>query len=393
MKINIRSIIISFVIVLVVTSVVVYFFLRVTENEVTVQRMNHFHEVMPNSERVITDKEAIKEFTYTVRFADKQPGMVDITDPDYQFTLGKSQYYLWASEQFGLGSLMKLPNTDTVYNIDKSKKNKLIDILNKEYETTTSQNGEFLIPEAERANLEAQVKELQREIEELKNQHADSNLPYIRPDFLKEEWDQVILETHEEEFVIDSTPIIEEFRNQFRGILETGNPYPGGHRRGEIPFTFHILTDGKQYTFRSLDHDFFMSEDGGTYYRSEEDYAQLAKALLSKPNGYPEEDLSSKLYNSGMMVGEKEFKVTIMDSFRIRGIASIFISMKKNEVKPQTLSVDYFEKFTFYYFGETYHMALYDEFIHLSDEQATINLWYKANEEDITNILMVLRAG
>lgn len=36
---------------------------------------------------------------------------------------------------------------------------------------------------------------------------------------------------------------------------------------------------------------------------------------------------------------------------------------------------------------------LYDEYIHLSGEQPTLDLWYKAKAEDISNILMVLRAG
>lgn len=261
--------------------------------------------------------------------------------------------------------------------------------------------GEVLILKSQKEELDIQVKELLKKQEdpnknaEINNNSGDSapSLPYIRPEFLKVEWDKVILETYDEEVIIDSKSIIEEFRSQFRGILEMDNPYPGGYRTGQPSFTFHIISGEEQYTFHSLEHDFFMSDERDSFYRSQEDYSQLAKALLSKPAGYPEENLFSKLYHSGMIVGEKEFNFFLMDSFRIRGIAATFISIEKNEVQPQTLSDDYHEKFTFYYFGEKYDMSLYDEYIHLSSEQPTLNLWYKAKVEDIFNILMVLRAG
>lgn len=46
-----------------------------------------------------------------------------------------------------------------------------------------------------------------------------------------------------------------------------------------------------------------------------------------------------------MIKGKKEFNHFLMDSCRIRGIATTLISIEKNEVKPQTLSDGYHEKF------------------------------------------------
>lgn len=135
MKMNLRTILISVFIIMVILSTTSYLFFRITESQVVVNKMVKFYEVLPDSERVIKDKEAVKQFTYAVRFADKQPGQVDIAAPPFQFTLGNKQYYLWISEQFGLGTLMKLPNTGTVYRIGKSRTRNLLDILNKEYET------------------------------------------------------------------------------------------------------------------------------------------------------------------------------------------------------------------------------------------------------------------
>lgn len=138
MKVKLRAILISLLIVIAIGTTISYFLLRVTESRVVVHRMAEFHEALPNSERVINDKEAVKQFTFAVRFADKQPGVVDIAAPLYQFTLGNKQYYLWVSEQYGLGTLMKLPNTGTVYTINKSRARSLLDILNREYATESS---------------------------------------------------------------------------------------------------------------------------------------------------------------------------------------------------------------------------------------------------------------
>jgi len=66
-------------------SAILYFVLRVPANQIVVERMIEFHKVMSNSERVIKDKEAVKQFTYSGRFAGKEPGMEGISQPPPQF--------------------------------------------------------------------------------------------------------------------------------------------------------------------------------------------------------------------------------------------------------------------------------------------------------------------
>lgn len=129
-------VIITSLTILVIIPVTFFYFVGVTDKQVVIERMIKFSEVMPNSEYVIKDKEAVKEFAYAVRFADKQPGMVDMPHPDFQFRLGKRQYYLWISEHIGKASLMKLPDTGTLFIISESRKEKLWDILTKEYKST-----------------------------------------------------------------------------------------------------------------------------------------------------------------------------------------------------------------------------------------------------------------
>ena len=195
--------------------------------------------------------------------------------------------------------------------------------------------------ENQKEGLMVQIENLQRKIKELTNQvktnyNNDSaqGLSYIQPKFLKEEWDKMILETHDEEVVIDTKTVIEEFRNQFGGVIQTDSPYPAGY---PIGFTFHIFSGDQKYTFISLENDFFMNAEMDTFYRSEKDYTQLAKAFLSKPIDYLDENLFSKVYHSGMIVGEKEFPFPVLDSSRIKGIASSFATIKKEELNVNQL--------------------------------------------------------
>src|SRR5690554_3824469 len=71
MKKNLRNSIISLIIILVILSSAGYFIFRVTEDQVVVNKMVRFHEIQLDSERVLKDKEAVKQFTYAVRFAAK----------------------------------------------------------------------------------------------------------------------------------------------------------------------------------------------------------------------------------------------------------------------------------------------------------------------------------
>lgn len=219
---------------------------------------------------------------------------------------------------------------------------------------------------------------------------SSPEISYIQPEFLQVKWDEVMLEAEDEKVVIDSKPIVEAFRGQFIGITQTENPYPAGF---PIGFTFHIFSGDQKYTFYSLENDFFMNVEMNTFYRSEKDFTQLAKAHLSNPIGELDENLFSKLYQSGMVVGEKQFPFPVLDSLRIKGIVSSFISIEKEEINSPSITDEYVEKFTFYYFGEKYYMTLYDEYIHISNEQSTVDSWYTASQEDITNILAVLSAG
>lgn len=109
------------------------FWIRPGEKQVIVHQMATFGEVVPASERVIQDRASVMPFAHTVRFARKQPGAVNIPDPPFRFTLGNRRYYLWVGEQYKKGTLVKLPDTHTVYTIGQSGTRRLTDILIREY--------------------------------------------------------------------------------------------------------------------------------------------------------------------------------------------------------------------------------------------------------------------
>ncbi|MFS0688002.1 hypothetical protein AB1K89_01975 [Sporosarcina sp. 179-K 8C2 HS] len=243
---------------------------------------------------------------------------------------------------------------------------------------------------AEIDDLQKRNKELSKQLETNNNRASSLEISYVQPEFLKVEWDNVILEANEEKVVIESKPIIEAFQGRFIGITQTENPYPAGF---PIGFTFHIFSGDQKYTFYSLENDFFMNTEMDTFYRSEKGFTQLAKAHLSNLIEELEENLFSKLYHSGMIVGEKQFPFPVLESFRIKGIAASFITIEKKEIKAPSIVDEYVEKFTFYYFGDKYYMTLYDKYIHISNEQSTVDSWYAAPQEDIYSILSVLSAG
>ncbi|RED66117.1 hypothetical protein [Cohnella lupini] len=107
-----------------------YFYaFRVMADEVVVYAVTEQGEQVQGSKRVFTDKETVKTFTYAARFANKQPGKVDIAAPDYRFYLNDKKYNLWLSESYRKGTLMKLPNSGTIYTIGEKTANKLKKIL------------------------------------------------------------------------------------------------------------------------------------------------------------------------------------------------------------------------------------------------------------------------
>lgn len=90
--------------------------------EVNVFEMESFSEVKEDSLFTFTDKTEIKQIKKAVNSAKKQPGIVDMADPQYKVELGGKSFFLWLSQDHG--TIMDVENTHTIYSLtDKSVEN------------------------------------------------------------------------------------------------------------------------------------------------------------------------------------------------------------------------------------------------------------------------------
>ena len=91
-------------------------------SEVNVYEMESFSEVKEGSIATFTGKNEIKQFKKAFSSAKKQPGIVDMADPQYKVELGEKSYFLWLSQEHG--TIMNVEDTNTIYSLkDNSVEN------------------------------------------------------------------------------------------------------------------------------------------------------------------------------------------------------------------------------------------------------------------------------
>ncbi|MBM7573647.1 hypothetical protein [Aquibacillus albus] len=93
--------------------------------------MESFEKIKEDTALEITDEEEIKVFSKAVKSANSEPGIVDVSDPDYKFEYGEKSYFLWIS--VGSGSIMKTSNTNTIYTLEKDSAKKVFEIITDNY--------------------------------------------------------------------------------------------------------------------------------------------------------------------------------------------------------------------------------------------------------------------
>lgn len=93
--------------------------------------MESFEKTKEDTAVEITDEEEIKDFIRAVKSANKKPGAVDVSDPDYKFEYGQKNYFLWIS--VGSGSIMKTSNTNTIYTLEKDSAKQVFEIIKDNY--------------------------------------------------------------------------------------------------------------------------------------------------------------------------------------------------------------------------------------------------------------------
>lgn len=85
-----------------------------------------------NSETlVIEDTETIEMIKEAVSNSQKQPGIVDMADPEFKIKIGEETYFLWADEKSG--TIMNTKDTHTIYSLSVSSIKQINNIISYNY--------------------------------------------------------------------------------------------------------------------------------------------------------------------------------------------------------------------------------------------------------------------
>jgi len=95
--------------------------------KVNVFEMESFSKVKEGSLRTFTDLKDVNIFEAAFNNAKKEPGIVDMADPEYKVELGSVAYFLWISEEHG--TIMNLNDTHTIYTLSKNSAKAVYELL------------------------------------------------------------------------------------------------------------------------------------------------------------------------------------------------------------------------------------------------------------------------
>ncbi|MGM7724323.1 hypothetical protein [Metabacillus sp. Hm71] len=97
-------------------------------DKVNVYEMKSFSSVEKDSLTTFTDSKVVNDFIKAFNNAKREPGIVNMSDPDNKVDLGDETYFLWISEEYG--TIMNLNDTNTIYTLSKSSAKTINELLN-----------------------------------------------------------------------------------------------------------------------------------------------------------------------------------------------------------------------------------------------------------------------
>jgi hypothetical protein len=77
---------------------------------------------------IIEDTETIEMIKEAVDNAEKQPGNVDMADPEFRIEIGEETYFLWIDEKYG--TIMNTKDTHTIYSLSDNSIREVNGLLN-----------------------------------------------------------------------------------------------------------------------------------------------------------------------------------------------------------------------------------------------------------------------
>lgn len=95
--------------------------------EVKLYEMNDFDQEKENSLKTFNKSTEIKAFEEAFKQMKKQPGIVDMIEPEYKVEIGNKTYFMWLSEE--VGTVMDAADTNTVYTLPEKTADSLKELL------------------------------------------------------------------------------------------------------------------------------------------------------------------------------------------------------------------------------------------------------------------------
>ncbi|TFD96965.1 hypothetical protein [Jeotgalibacillus salarius] len=95
--------------------------------KVDVYEMESFTVIKEGSLTSYTDPEVVGEFVNAFKKAKKEPGVVEMIEPEYKAEIGEESYYLWICTEYG--TIMNLEDSHTTYTLSKKSAKKIFDLL------------------------------------------------------------------------------------------------------------------------------------------------------------------------------------------------------------------------------------------------------------------------
>ena len=99
------------------------------KNEISETITESNTETNVNNVLELKKTEEIDIFKKAVENAKKEPGIVNMTNPQYQFSIGEKSYFLWITEDSG--TIMNRKDTHTIYLLSSSSVKEVYDFVNK----------------------------------------------------------------------------------------------------------------------------------------------------------------------------------------------------------------------------------------------------------------------
>ncbi len=97
-------------------------------DQIDVYEMENFLDAKANSLISYTDPQDVDLFVNAFKTAKKEPGVVDMAEPDYRVEFGEESYFLWISPD--QGAVMNEKDTHTIYSLKKKSAKKIYELVN-----------------------------------------------------------------------------------------------------------------------------------------------------------------------------------------------------------------------------------------------------------------------